>query len=139
MNFSFPTKDVSDTELEILSQLWDRGFATTREITVAIYEEPLDPQIATVQKLLHRLEKKGFVEGDRSQRPHQYQATMSKEAFLVRGVESLADKLCSGSISPVLSSLIHSQKLKPEDIQSLEKLITELESRNTPQRKKRRR
>ncbi len=127
MKSGLPKKDVSETELEILIQLWDRGQASTREITEAIYDAPLDPQFATVQKLLSRLEKKGYVLSDRRKRPHQYRAKASKDAFLVRGIESLADKLCGGSLSPILTSLVHSKKLTSSDVRSLEALIAELE------------
>ena len=49
----------TDGELSILQVLWDRGEATSREITAALYSEVTDPKTSSsVQKLIERLEAK---------------------------------------------------------------------------------
>ena len=51
---------ITDGELSILQVLWERGEATSREIAAALHEEVTDPKIASVQKLIERLEAKGL-------------------------------------------------------------------------------
>ncbi len=65
---------VTEYELAVLDVLWNRGPATIREITEAIYEEMSPASYATVQKLLERLEKKGCIRRDRSRFAHQFRA-----------------------------------------------------------------
>ena len=52
---------ITDAELSILQFLWARGEATTREITLALYDEVTDPKMSSAQKLIERLEGKGCV------------------------------------------------------------------------------
>ena len=47
---------VTDGELSILQVLWERGEATSREITAAVHDEVTDPKMASVQKLIERLD-----------------------------------------------------------------------------------
>ena len=58
------------------------GEATSREITAAVHEEVTDPKMASVQKLIERLEAKGCVRRDRSERAHRFRPLVSHEQFL---------------------------------------------------------
>ena len=60
-----PAEDVTDTELAILQVLWDQGETTRRRITDVLYPGGGEVHYATVQNLLGRLERKGFVQSDR--------------------------------------------------------------------------
>ncbi len=52
--------DVTDTELAILHELWERGKATRRQITDALYPGG-GARTTRLWDLLGRLERKGFV------------------------------------------------------------------------------
>ena len=56
-----PAADVTDAELAVLRHLWDHGTATRRQITDALYPDGGPAHYTTVQKLLERLEAKGYV------------------------------------------------------------------------------
>ncbi len=58
--------DVTDAELAILQLLWENREATIRYLTDSLYPHGGTAQYATVQKLLERLETKGFVRRDRA-------------------------------------------------------------------------
>ena len=58
-------RDVTETELAILQILWERRRATRRQITDVLYPGGDDAHYATVQKLLERLEAKGYVGHER--------------------------------------------------------------------------
>ena len=65
-------QDVTDAELAVLQVLWDDGPATIRQLTDVLYPGGGTAQYATVQKLLDRLEAKGFVHRDRSAAAHTF-------------------------------------------------------------------
>ena len=50
--------------------------------------------MASVQKLLERLEAKGYVSRDRRERAHRFHARVSREEFLRHRLPGLADRLC---------------------------------------------
>lgn len=123
---------ITDGELAILQVLWERGEATSREITAAIHDEVSDPKMASVQKLIERLEGKGCVERDRSERAHRFRPLVSREEYLRNRLESLADRLCEGSLGPLVTTLLRSERLPGHERESLRKLIHDLWPPETP-------
>lgn len=114
---------VTDAELSVLKVLWDRGSCAIRGITEAIYEQATESEYATVQKLLHRLEAKGYVDRDRSSFAHQVRATTTREEFAAAQLEALAEKLSDGSLVPLLSHLVGGRRLAPHERDKLRKLL----------------
>ena len=62
-------QDVTEAELALLQALWERGASTIRELVGLVYGDGGVSTYATVQKLLDRLESKGFVARDGGERP----------------------------------------------------------------------
>ena len=120
-------KDVSDTELALLQRLWDRGPATIRQLTEALYDDVTTAKYATVQKLLERLEGKRLVARERGQPAHQFRASISREDLIGDRLEDMAAKLCGGSLTPLLTHLVRAQKLSARDRQALRELIDDLD------------
>jgi len=117
---------ITDGELSIVQVLWDRGEATTREITTALYEEVTDPKMASVQKLLERLEAKGCVHRDRSERAHRFRPLVSHDQFLQSRLQALADRLCDGALVPLVTTLLRSKRLSRSERDQLRQLTSDL-------------
>ena len=130
-------QDVTDAELAVLQALWDGGPAPIRRLTDALYPQGGVAQYATVQKLLERLEAKGYVRRDRSASVHVFAATVGRDELIGRRLRSLADKLCGGSLTPLLSHLLQSGPLSAEERRSLRELIDEVDTRESPRRRPR--
>ena len=71
-----PAQDITDSELAVLRILWDRETATIRQMTDILYPAGEAAQYATVQKLLDRMEAKGYVGRDRSLYVHMFRAVL---------------------------------------------------------------
>jgi predicted transcriptional regulator len=118
---------VTEGELSILEVIWKQGTPTSRDIATAIYEKVSDSKMASVQKLLERLESKGCVSRDRRERAHRFLAVVSREDFLQHKLEGLADRLCDGAIAPLVTTLLRSkQGISKKAGQELRRLIDEL-------------
>lgn len=122
------TRDVTDAELAILEVLWDRGAATVRELTDTLYPSGAASEYATVQKLLDRLEGKSHVRRDRSKRPFTYMARTAREDLIVQRLQDTADRLCSGSWTPLLTHLVKNEPLSEDERRSLRSMLDELDS-----------
>ena len=131
-----PPQDVTDTELAILHVLWERGKATVRELAEELYDKSSASQHATVQKLLERLEAKGCVSRDRDSWPHTFEPTIEREDLIGRQLQQTADKLCDGSLQPLLTHLVKAGRLTPRDRASLRDLLDNLNQENKRQGKK---
>ena len=119
-------QDVTDAELAVLQVLWDRGPATRRQITDAIYPAGGPAHYTTVQKLLERLEAKGHVTKARGAGVLTFAAAVRREELISRRLQDVAEKLCGGSLTPLLMNLVRSQPLTPGELQELQDLVKEL-------------
>jgi BlaI family transcriptional regulator, penicillinase repressor len=131
-----PPQDVTDAELAILQVLWDRGQATVRELTEQLYSQYTSSQHATVQKLLERLEGKGCVRRNRSVWPHMFEPAIERGDLIDRKLQQTADKLCDGSIQPLLTHLVKGGRLSAQDRRSLRTLLDELDKQGRKSGKK---
>jgi predicted transcriptional regulator len=120
-------QDITDAELAVLQVLWDQGPATIRQLTDVLYPDGKTAHYATVQKLLERLEDKECVGRDRSSAVHVFTAAVDRDELVGRRLESLAEKLCGGSWTPLLTHLVQRRKLTTEERQALRDLVDQLD------------
>jgi predicted transcriptional regulator len=120
-------QDITDAELAVLNLLWRRGRSTVRELTDSLYPSGTGAHYATVQKLLERLELKKFVKRDRKPWPHQFDAKIDREELIGRRLQTTADKLCEGSMVPLMTHLVKTQ-LTDADRKSLRGLLDQLDT-----------
>ena|SRR5437763_918120 len=116
-------QDVTEAELALLQVLWDRGRSNTRQITDLLYPRGGQSEYATVQKLLERLEDKGFVARDRSSFVHTFVSAVDRDELIGRRLRAMAQKLCGGSLVPILSHLAKSKGLSAGERQALREMI----------------
>jgi predicted transcriptional regulator len=127
-------QDVTDAELAVLQVLWDQGPASIRQLTDALYPGGTTAQYATVQKLLERLEGKGYVRRDRRAAVHVFAAVVGREELIGRRVRAVAEQLCGGSMTALLTQLVQTRKLSARERQELRTLIEELDKPKNPRR-----
>ena len=121
--------DVTDAELAVLQELWERGSATIRQLADALYPGGSAAQYATVQKLLERLEAKGYVRRDRSASVHVFAAAVGRDELIGRRLRDVAEKLCGGSLTPLLTHLMRTRRLSARERQELRALIDGLDTK----------
>jgi predicted transcriptional regulator len=117
--------DITESELALLRVLWQRGKSTIRQLTDVLYRRGGASQYATVQKLLDRMEAKGYVRRDRSMYVHVFSAGLNRDELIGRRLRSLAETLCDGSLTPLLTHLARAQDLTDEDRRALRAIIDE--------------
>jgi|SRR6516162_261424 predicted transcriptional regulator len=120
-------QDLPDAELAVLHQLWDQGEATIRQLTAALYPQGTGAHYATVQKLLERLESKGCVTRDRRPWAHIFRAAINRDELIGRRLQAVAEKLCGGSLTPLLTNLVRSTRLTTRERRELRSLMEELD------------
>jgi predicted transcriptional regulator len=116
--------DVTDAELGVLQALWDEGPATIRHLTDRLYPGGSTAHYATVQKLLERLETKGCVARDRSAMTHKFSARIGRDVYIGGQLRAMAERLCGGSLTPLLTHLVKTESLSEEDRKELRKMLT---------------
>ena len=113
---------LSPAETEILRFVWQLEPATVQGICDAL---PKDRSIAyaTVQTLLRRLEKKGYVRHEVQGKAHLFSAAVKREQVIKRTVGDFVERLFGGDPLPLMLHLADQSDLKAEDLEELKKLI----------------
>ncbi len=121
-------ESASNAELQVLDQLWEKSPKTVRELSQAIYQSTEPSSYATVQTLLDRLEKKGWVSRDRSQFRHTFSPTKTRDFLVGEQIQQVANSVCDGSIAALLGHFAKSKPtLSTEERLQLQKLIDQSE------------
>ena len=125
-----PLANITEAELAVLQLLWGRGPATVRQLTGVLYPKGGPSEYATVHKLLERLEAKGCVGRDRSGGLYVFRATVARDDVIGRQLEAFIDKMCGGSLQPLLTNLVRVKRLTPDEIQGLRDLVDRLDAKS---------
>jgi predicted transcriptional regulator len=118
--------DVPEAELAVLEVLWDQGPATRRQITERLYPGGSASAYTTVQKLLERLEKRDLVARDEAAEPLLFSAQISRDDWISRRLADMADRLCGGSLAPLLLNLVKTRPLSSAELEQLRTLVRQL-------------
>jgi BlaI family penicillinase repressor len=122
--------NVTDAELAVLLTLWEHGPAPIRQLVDALYPGGKAAQYATVQKLLERLEAKECVRRDRAFWPHVYHAVVDRATFIGWHLRETAEKLCGGSMAPLLMHLLKAEQFSSEESRELRAFFEQLKRTN---------
>lgn len=122
---------VPDAELAVLKVLWERDGATIREIAEAVYPGAGPSEHATVQKLLERLERRQCAARRREGRRNVWTAAVAREELIRDRLREAAEKLCEGSLTPLLTELVHAGALDAEELAELRRLIDHRDDRTS--------
>src|SRR5262249_47903092 len=73
--------------------------------------------------------EKGYVERRRTKSAHTFAATVGRDELIGRRLQDVAEKLCGGSLTPLLTHLVRSRPLSAQERDELRALIDELDSK----------
>jgi predicted transcriptional regulator len=126
------SSDVTEAELAVLQTMWDLGSATVRQMADALYPDGGASGYATVQKLLGRLESKGFVARRREENGQRFEPLVGRDDLIGLRLQAVAETLCGGSLAPLLSHLVKPERLSENERRTLRRLIDDLEGSPSP-------
>jgi len=118
----------TESELEILQVLWQKGEATVREV----HEELItakDIGYTTTLKLMQIMNEKGLVNRDDSARTHIYKAAANKEYTQKFLLNRFISNLFGGSPSQLVMQALGSQKVSAEELNQIQSLIDDLKKK----------
>jgi BlaI family penicillinase repressor len=112
---------LSPSETEILRLVWQLDKATVQDVCDKL---PAKRKIAyaTVQTLLRRLEKKGYLKHHIRGKAHVFFAAVKSENVIKRSVSDFLDRLFGGDPIPLMQFLAEHGKIDADDIEKLKRL-----------------
>lgn len=118
---------LANAEFAIMELLWREDRMTARQIRERLYPDETKAQHGTVQRLLQRLEEKGFVARDRGLPVHFFLATITQQAYACSQLEALAAKLTGGSLAPLITHLVEEKSISREEIARIRAILDQAE------------
>jgi len=123
---------VTDAELAVLQLLWERGPSAVRQVADALYPGGGPSEYATAHRLLERLEGKGYARREKAEGVYLFRAARDRESVLGQQLETLVQRLCGGSLQPLLSTLVKSKRLTAEELRGLLEMVEKETRRKKP-------
>lgn len=120
---------MSDAEREVMKVLWDHGPLAVRAVLHHLTEQGQAWSRSTVITLLQRLEKKGYVDSDKSQFAFVFRAVVSREEVLHACMTDLAGELCDGEALPLVLAFAERHHFSNEEIARFRQMIDALEAK----------
>jgi predicted transcriptional regulator len=120
----------TESELEILTILWERESATVREVHEEL-SKTKDAGYTTTLKLMQIMHDKGLVKRDESMRTHVYQPAVNKEKTQKHFVNKMIDSLFGGSSTQLVLQALGSgeQTVSAEELEKIQNLIDNLKTK----------
>lgn len=129
-------RDVTEAELNVLQVLWQRGPLTIRAVAGILKPNRVDAYYSTVKKLLERLEAKNFVRRELEGIAYVYEPVVDRDQLVERRLREVAEKLCDGSVTPLLTQLSRHGRLNKKQQGMLMELIDDLARQEKPKPKR---
>jgi predicted transcriptional regulator len=118
----------TDSELDILRVLWNRGPSTVRDVFDDL-NRVKPTGYTTVLKLMQIMSAKNLVRRNDQQRAHVYEAQIPEEQTQNQLVGDLLDRAFGGSASRLVMRALSSTKTSSEDLAEIRRMIDGLEER----------
>jgi BlaI family penicillinase repressor len=115
----------TESELEILQVLWDRGTASVRDVHEELAKMK-DVGYTTTLKLMQIMHEKGLVKRDDSFKTHIYQPAVSKEKTQKHLLGKMIDTLFGGSSTELVIQALGNHKASPLELDEIQQLLNNL-------------
>ena len=115
----------TESELEILQILWDKGNCTVREVH-EILKKSKDSGYTTTLKLLQIMHEKGLVARDTSAKTHIYFPLVTQQKTEQHLVNKMIDNVFNGSAARLVMQALGNHSASKDEIDSIKKYLDEL-------------
>lgn len=117
-NYPEPT----ESEVEILQILWQKGSATVREVH-EVLETKKDVGYTTTLKLMQIMVEKGIVDRDTSKRIHIYKPLIPQSSVENNLINKLRQKIFRGSASRLVIGALSSEPVSEEELEEIKEFL----------------
>ena len=115
----------TESELEILQILWEKGECTVRDVH-EILEQNKDAGYTTTLKLMQIMLEKGLVDRDTSSRTHIYRSMVNQQKTQQQLVSKMINNVFNGSASRMVMQALGNHSASKEEINSIKAYLEEL-------------
>ncbi|WP_370626471.1 BlaI/MecI/CopY family transcriptional regulator [Chitinophaga sp. sic0106] len=116
----------TESELEILGILWEKGASTVREIHEKLAETK-DAGYTTTLKLMQIMFEKGLLTRDASSKTHVYAAAVSQQETQQQLLSKMIDTVFGGSASQLVLQALGHHKSSDKELDQIRQYLNDIE------------
>jgi BlaI family transcriptional regulator, penicillinase repressor len=120
------TKVPSDSELAILTVLWQSGPGTVGEVHKALAK---DTGYTSTLKQMQVMHEKGLLKRSERYRSHLYEPAITREEVQARFAGDLMHRVFEGSVRNLVLGALSAQRASAEDLEEIGRLLDRFEKR----------
>ncbi|HEY0454783.1 MAG TPA: BlaI/MecI/CopY family transcriptional regulator [Verrucomicrobiae bacterium] len=113
---------ISDAEWVVMRVVWDKAPVTANQVVESLSSK-MHWKPKTVHTLLTRLAQKGALVFEKLGREYQFRPMVSAEECEHAATRSFLGRFFGGELAPFLARFMESEKLKPEEIEQLKRIL----------------
>lgn len=117
---------ISAAESEVMRVLWADSPKTAEDILATLTTNQGWAE-GTVKSLLNRLLNKGAIAAEKEGRRFLYRPVIGRDEYVDTESQGLLDRLFDGRLAPLVSHFSKREKLAPQDIAELRRLLERLD------------
>jgi len=118
----------TESELEILQILWEKGEATVRDIH-DVLEKVKDTGYTTTLKLMQIMTEKGLLERETSTRTHVYKPLLSREKTQESFLNKMLNGLFKGSEARLVLGALDQKAPSEKELQQIREYLKQFDNR----------
>jgi BlaI family penicillinase repressor len=114
---------ISETEWEVMKIVWAKAPCSAGQIIAALQLADASWHPRTAKAFLNRLVKKQVLGFSKEGRAYVYRPLFRREECADAASESFLERVFGGSLHPMLAHFVERDKLTPEEIRELRRLL----------------
>ncbi len=114
---------ISESEWEVMKLLWGKSPLTANDVVKMLPQKTWKPK--TIKTLLNRLVKKQALGYEKKGREYDYYPLVKEAECVKAESRSFLQRVYGGATKPMLAAFLESEKLSPEDIKELKKILNQ--------------
>lgn len=123
--------NIPDSELDVLTVLWDQKSGTVREILDSLHKRGSDWSYATVATLLDRLERKQYVTSNRDDLAYIYSPLIPPDEVRHKRLSNVIEKLFSNNPSELVVHVLKTYRMKSDELEEIKETLDRNSRRRT--------
>ena len=118
----------TDSELEILNILWEKGPSTVRDVH-EVLEKSKDAGYTTTLKLMQIMHEKKLLKRDTGNKTHIYEAAVSQKQTQGQIIQRLIDAAFNGSASQLVMQALGNSNTSKEELDEIRQYLEKMEGK----------
>ena len=115
---------ISDAEWIVMKIVWEKAPITTNQVVQSL-EDKMHWKPKTIHTLLARLVRKGALAFDKSGREYLFRPVVEAKDCLRAVSRTFLSRFFDGDVAPFLACFLESEKLSPQEIEELRRILDE--------------